>query len=128
MFHPRHHLFGGGNTVKQPSERIIARTSEAVGEDPATDAEEPLTEAEVARWLKISRQWLAKARSVGNGPPYVWLGRGLVRYRRKDVIGWLEKHKVRNTAAYSHRLPRRSPGRPKRTAGEDRQRPEGGSK
>jgi len=118
----------GERKVNKPSEGIFARITEATLADSGKDPEEPLTEADLSRWLKLSRQWLATARSAGNGPPYIWLGRGLIRYRRKDVVGWLDQHRVRNTAAYADRLPPRSPGRPKSTAA-DRKRPEqGGSK
>jgi predicted DNA-binding transcriptional regulator AlpA len=50
-------------------------------------SEEMLTAAEVARILKVSESWLAKARMRGEGPPFVRLGRS-VRYVR--LRQWLE--------------------------------------
>jgi hypothetical protein len=51
--------------------------------------------AEVARMLKVSLSWLAKARLTGAGPAYVKVGRN-VRYRLGAVQDYI---KVRTRAS-----------------------------
>ena len=46
-----------------------------------------LTPKNVADALQVSTSWLAKARALGNGPPYIRLGR-CVRYREASLIQW----------------------------------------
>lgn len=43
-----------------------------------------------AQYLGLSKNWLAKLRMTGEGPPYLKLGR-LVRYRRADLMRWAEQ-------------------------------------
>ena len=106
-----------GDTMSHVPKPLHSRSVEILAGVVELDPEEPLTEADVSKWLKLSRQWLAAARCRGGGPPYVWLGRGLVRYRRKDVISWLDSHRKNSTAEYAAQLPPRSPGRPKKDTG-----------
>jgi hypothetical protein len=49
-----------------------------------------LTPAQLARRLKVSESFLAKARWRGDGPPYFKIGRS-VRYRWGDVLSWLKR-------------------------------------
>lgn len=53
------------------------------------DQDHPLLTEELAEWLKVSSAWLEVGRHRGYGPPYFRLSSGLVRYRRRDVIKWL---------------------------------------
>jgi len=49
-----------------------------------------LDTVQLAAWLQCTRQWLEKMRIAGDtGPPFMKLGR-MVRYRRGDVLTWLE--------------------------------------
>ncbi len=61
-----------------------------------------LTEQELADWLRIAPHTLANRRVSGvDSPPFVKLSggrRGPVRYRRSDVLGWIEKRTRTNTA------------------------------
>lgn len=50
-----------------------------------------LTEQEVADSLRISRQTLQKWRADSCGPNYVLLGRRTVRYRKADIMKWVEE-------------------------------------
>lgn len=50
------------------------------------------TQAEMAQWLGKSEAWLERGRWDGSGPPYVKVGRS-VRYRRADVLAWLDARK-----------------------------------
>jgi excisionase family DNA binding protein len=52
--------------------------------------DELLTEAELAKLLKVSVRTVRAWREKGTGPPALRLGRG-VRYRRRDVDAWLEQ-------------------------------------
>lgn len=53
--------------------------------------DELLTSTEVAVWLKVSRSSLCRWRQEGRGPRVVWLSGGCPRYRRSDVIAWLDR-------------------------------------
>lgn len=56
-------------------------------------------EIEAATYLGLSRATLRRARMEGSrashfaSPPYVRLGRS-IRYLRRDLEAWLEKHRV----------------------------------
>ena len=63
-------------------------------EDPAP----LLTPAEAADRLAVSAKTLERWRSTGDGPPYIALGRRLVRYRRADVDAFVRRQKTANTA------------------------------
>jgi excisionase family DNA binding protein len=49
-----------------------------------------MTEAEVATYLHVAVGTLRRWRAEGSGPPALRVGR-TVRYRRRDVDGWLEQ-------------------------------------
>jgi predicted DNA-binding transcriptional regulator AlpA len=50
--------------------------------------DELLLPAEIAKLLKVSLSWLAKARLAGNGPAFVKIGRS-IRYRRSAVQDYI---------------------------------------
>jgi len=54
------------------------------------DPDALMTEAQTAEFLQVSIRTLQANRVRGGGPPYVKLGRS-VRYRRRDVIAWLDQ-------------------------------------
>lgn len=60
-------------------------------------AEEFLTTSEAAKLLGVSPATLATRRSRGGGPIYHKI-MGAVRYRRKELEGWLSKRAFTNTA------------------------------
>lgn len=75
-------------------EASTAMESDAVAEIAEMDGD--LTPADLAALLKVSTQTLAHWRHRGEGPPYYKLtpGRGgRVRYRRADLIRWLEERR-----------------------------------
>jgi hypothetical protein len=49
------------------------------------------TEQFTAASLDVSVSGMRKWRAQGKGPPYLRLGR-LIRYRRLDVMRWLQEH------------------------------------
>jgi predicted DNA-binding transcriptional regulator AlpA len=54
-----------------------------------TDPDALLSETEVSQLFEISMRTLQAWRTKNSGPPFVRLGR-VIRYRRKDLIRWLE--------------------------------------
>ena len=50
-----------------------------------------LTPREAAAFLRVSNSWLAKARTRGDGPPYVKIGRS-VRYPEGALLHWMKGH------------------------------------
>ncbi|MFC9631397.1 helix-turn-helix transcriptional regulator [Streptomyces mirabilis] len=67
----------------------------------ALDPDELLTPAEIAPIVKLSVTTLKDKRWKGTGPRYIKLspGRGgRIRYRRSDVLAWLESGQSRSAA------------------------------
>lgn len=50
-----------------------------------------LTSREVAVALQVSQATLCRWRQTGHGPRVVWLSPYAPRYRREDVMRWLER-------------------------------------
>jgi excisionase family DNA binding protein len=61
-------------------------------QDP-TDHDALLSEMQAARVLNLSSRTLQAWRSKGVGPPFVRAGRA-VRYRRSDILSWVESRVV----------------------------------
>lgn len=57
------------------------------------DADALLTEAEAADFLKLSIRTLQAWRLRIAGPAFVHVGRA-IRYRRRDLISWIEANTV----------------------------------
>ena len=55
-----------------------------------------LTPKEVAKLLKVSLSWLAKARMRGDGPPYIRIGRS-IRYSEAAVLQWMKSRQRLST-------------------------------
>ncbi len=49
---------------------------------------------ETGGMLLMSPKTLANKRSRGEGPPYVRLSGGAIRYSRKAVLAWIEQNTV----------------------------------
>ena len=62
-----------------------------------TDPESLLTTAEAAEIVRLSQTHLEKMRVYGRGPRFVRLGRA-IRYRRADLMGWIEASLVASTS------------------------------
>jgi predicted DNA-binding transcriptional regulator AlpA len=56
----------------------------------AGNPDDLLTTREVAKWLGVSVQWLEIGRCKGQGPPWVRIGKRVVRYPRAEVLRWLQ--------------------------------------
>ena len=79
---------------------IDRRAGDVAGAAADRNPEELLTTAGTAEWLGISSQWLEIARHGGYGPRYVRLSPRRIRYRRSDVLAWLEERSHRAVAEY----------------------------
>jgi hypothetical protein len=55
------------------------------------DLERLFTPKEAAGRLRVSLSWLAKARMLGSGPPFVKFGRS-VRYPERALAQWTKAH------------------------------------
>ena len=88
------------------------RAGEIAAKASAGDPDDLLTTSEVAEWLGISTQWLEIGRSRGYSPDFLRLSPRRVRYRRGDVIRWLEQRQHASTAEYET-----TGGRPRKAKG-----------
>jgi hypothetical protein len=76
---------------------------------------EPLySTAELAEALKVSVEFLESGRHRGYGPRYLKLSPHRIRYRRSDVIAWLEERSHQSTAEYES-----VGGRPRKVVAEE---------
>lgn len=64
------------------------------------DPDTLLTGREAAALLRLSERTMERHRVAGTGPRYVALGRA-VRYRRRDLIDWIEHSARRSTSGPS---------------------------
>jgi hypothetical protein len=63
-------------------------------------ADDLLTPAQLGGWLGFTESGLAKLRLDGGGPKFIKI-RGAVRYRRRDVLLYLDQETVATTAELS---------------------------
>lgn len=61
------------------------------------------TPKEAGDFLRVSQQALALWRQTGDGPPYARLGRTAIRYRRKELLAYVESRVATSTAAEQER-------------------------
>ncbi|WP_374578530.1 helix-turn-helix transcriptional regulator [Phenylobacterium sp.] len=59
-----------------------------------------LSVSEAADRLGVSPSFLNKARSAGDGPPFVKIG-ARVAYDQGDLVAWLDRQKRTSTARHS---------------------------
>jgi predicted DNA-binding transcriptional regulator AlpA len=58
---------------------------------------ELLTEKEVAKLLRLSRQTIATWRQLGKGPVYIRVAGGAIRYGMNDIQDFLKQRKRQST-------------------------------
>lgn len=56
-----------------------------------TMTDDLMTSDEVAAWLRVSTSTLCRWRQDGKGPRVLWLSDTCPRYRRTDVLAWLDR-------------------------------------
>ena len=57
-----------------------------------------LTETEAAKLLKFTRRFLQARRVRGDGPNFIRISSRAIRYRRADILTWIEA-RVRTSTA-----------------------------
>lgn len=62
-------------------------------------AERLMSRREVAEYLDVPEATLARWAYAGAGPSYFRVGRH-TRYRREDVLAWLEKQRIQDAAGH----------------------------
>jgi predicted DNA-binding transcriptional regulator AlpA len=63
--------------------------------------EEILTPREAARLGRLKPNTFRKWRQLGIGPDYIRVSQRCVRYRREDVLRWMEQRRVQPEAAHA---------------------------
>lgn len=62
------------------------------------DPDELYVERQAAQLLKVSEKTLQYWRLIGSGPKFVRISKRCVRYRRRDLIAWIEQHLKASTS------------------------------
>ena len=57
-----------------------------------------LSSEQVSELTGLSRSYFEKLRVRGEGPPYCKISPRRVLYGRKDLIDWIERHRVHSTS------------------------------
>jgi DNA-binding transcriptional MerR regulator len=66
---------------------------------PNTELDALLTEAQTADFLNVSVRTLQAWRVRGGGPPFVCAGRAR-RYRRRDLLEWMDSNTRNSTSGH----------------------------
>lgn len=74
-------------------------TDAALNLDLLHDPRPLLTPPEAADLLRVSEKALALWRRTGDGPAFVRLGRSVIRYRRLDLLSYVDGRVASSTAS-----------------------------
>jgi predicted DNA-binding transcriptional regulator AlpA len=85
----------------QRKHHIDRRAGDLIDASDGDDDDELLDTEQTAKWLGVSTQWLEIGRSRGYGPTYTRISARTVRYKRSDVLSWLETRKHQCTKEYA---------------------------
>ena len=69
----------------------------AIAPKPVAQTMVLLTPKDVAKMLKVSLSWMAKARGRGDGPPSIKVGRS-IRYAETAVLQWMKSRQRTSTS------------------------------
>ncbi|WP_294624266.1 helix-turn-helix domain-containing protein [uncultured Roseovarius sp.] len=72
--------------------------SNDVQANPTTDPDRLMNEKEAAEVLCYSVRALQNWRSRGGGPKFIKVSARSVRYRRRDLLDWIDAHTVTSTS------------------------------
>ena len=72
--------------------------SNDVQANPTTDPDRLMNEKEAAEMLCYSVRALQNWRSRGGGPKFIKVSARSIRYRRRDLLDWIEARTVANTS------------------------------
>lgn len=67
--------------------------------DQSDSADRLLTEEQAAEFLNLSVRTLQGWRCNGFGPKFVRISRRMIRYRRQDLLDWINSRTVANTSS-----------------------------
>jgi hypothetical protein len=67
----------------------LDRRADRLADEGKGNADELLTQQQVADWLGVCEQWMLTGRSQNYGPVFVRPFPEVIRYRRGDVVKWL---------------------------------------
>jgi predicted DNA-binding transcriptional regulator AlpA len=67
------------------------RAGELIDKGAIGAADDLLSTVDLANWLGVSTQWVEIQRHKGGGPKWVACSTRRVRYRRADVLAWLDE-------------------------------------
>jgi predicted DNA-binding transcriptional regulator AlpA len=79
------------------------RATELINLAPGRDGDDLLSTRQVAAWLGVSEQWLEIARHKGYGPKFMRLSPRRIRYRRDEVLNFLQQRTHARTSEYLER-------------------------
>ena len=81
----------------------LDRRADAISTQPVAEGppDQLLSTKEVAGWLGVSKQFLEIGRGKGYGPRFTRLSPRKIRYRRTDVLVWLEQRSHASTKEYA---------------------------
>ena len=65
---------------------------------PENDRDMLLNEVDAAKLLGLTQRTLQAWRFYGKGPLFVRISKRCVRYRRSDLVAWIEKRIARSTS------------------------------
>ena len=82
---------------KSRSHHLDRRAERLLEEESDGQPDDLLSTAQLAAWLGVSRQWVEVGRSRNYGPPFIRLSPRRVRYRRRDVLDWLNSRTCRHS-------------------------------
>ena len=88
-------------STARPRKHHLDRRASMLAEIGAGTADDLLTTRDVAEWLGVSIQFLEIGRHRGYGPKFVRIGPARIRYRRADVLAWLEQRTFASTSQYA---------------------------
>ncbi len=83
-----------------PRSHHLDRHAHRLAEIGAGAPDDLLSTNSVAEWLGVSKQFLEIGRHKGYGPKFVRIGPARIRYRRADVLAWLEERTFASTSQY----------------------------
>ena len=81
--------------------KLLDRAANAIERAPDGHPDDLLTTKQVAAWLGVSYQWLEVGRTRGYGPRFFRLSYKHLRYRRADVLAYIEANTFNSTKEYA---------------------------
>jgi hypothetical protein len=90
-------------TRKPHRHQLDRRAEQLITVSGDNDHTELLTTDEVAEWFGVTPEWLRIGRVNKFGPPFLRIAPKKVRYRRADVLAWLDERKFNCTAEYKRK-------------------------